>query len=45
MQDKSQMAERFKLLVAVHLFLVRDGEVLLRRRYSSIVWGGRHRGK
>jgi 8-oxo-dGTP pyrophosphatase MutT (NUDIX family) len=35
MQDKSQMAERFKLLVAVHLFLVRDGEVLLRRRYHT----------
>ena len=29
------MVERFKLLVAVHLFLVRDGKVLLLRRYNT----------
>lgn len=29
------MQVRFKLLVAVHLFLVRDGKVLLLRRYNT----------
>lgn len=27
--------ERFKLIVAVHLFLVRDGEILLMHRQSE----------
>jgi len=29
------VADRFKLLSAVHLFLIRDGEVLLLRRFNT----------
>lgn len=29
------MTERFQCLVAVHLFLIRDGQILLLRRYNT----------
>jgi len=29
------VAERFKLVSAVHIFLIRDGKVLLLRRFNT----------
>ena len=42
MKGETMITERFKLLSAVHLFLIRDGKVLLLRRFNTDYEDGKY---